>query len=140
MNDDTRPQRQMFDESHRRISDALAKGATMNVYEKLVQIADSDPKLLVSYSQDLTVHDKHAIGLMKSFTQFIWCCRENGTELFQLGIGREPIWLTFWLNGPGKLGTERTFLVNMTTNGTGEVEEIPHEDAIRLANQQTTNG
>lgn len=113
---------------------------TLPVIEQLQAIATSKPELLVAYADDLHKHDAGALALSVAGERFVWLLRNHGTELFRLNAGRDPVWLTYWLDtksiGPS-VATYRAYLVTVTGDGglTGTVSPITHADASRYARE-----
>lgn len=111
---------------------------TLPVIGQLQAIAASEPELLVSYADDLNKHDANALALSVKGERFVWLLRDHGTELFRLNIGRDPVFVTFWIDqkrqGPSA-AKHRAYLVTVTSDGglTGTVSPITHEEATRYA-------
>lgn len=110
----------------------------MSLLEKMVAIAEVKKPLgyLRAYEADLTTHDANQLANAKPGMRYLWVLRECGTELFEIASGRDPAWLTYWLdhahNPPN--------LVFLATVDTDTVRPIAYEAARKLAHTPHPDG
>lgn len=110
------------------------------LYQKMKTFVLANPDLLAGYQRDFHVHDRRAIRRMKTGQRWLWVLRTNGTVLFPIGVGQNPIWVTHWFQD-GTAGSVRTFLITVTADGCdGTVRAVSREQALALVQEPAPKG
>lgn len=107
------------------------------IYQQLKTIAKANPQHLRHYATDLTNHDRATLSRSLPGERFVWILRTCGTELFQVGVGRDPVLVTYWLTPGNSVAPPPPLAFLMTVAAArgkaGIVEAISHERARALA-------
>lgn len=106
-----------------------------SVYDQLVQIArdKKDAGYLASYERDLTFHDKRDLQDSR-YSRWVWALRSHGTELFPIGAGKDPVWLSYWLQTGNMRATPTlTYLIDYNQPQGRQVKPITYDHAVNLA-------
>lgn len=110
----------------------------------LIATAAQHPLLLVSYRDDLLVHDRSQLADAQVDDAFVWLLRENGTQMKRVGSDTDPLFVTYWIterllrdyrNAPPKTFLVRVTGVSADGGRDGTVQEISYDRARALAEQ-----
>jgi hypothetical protein len=103
----------------------------MTLYETMLAIAEAKKPqgYLRAYEADLTTHDRNTLANAPDGARYLWILRENGTQLFEIASGHDPVWATYWLTTDA--GHNPPNLVFLASGGT--VKPISYDRAIQLA-------
>ncbi len=103
-----------------------------SLYDQLNAIVSANPDFLRSFQQDFQETDRQILANSPAGIEFVWILRRQGTQIFQIGAGFDPMSVIYWI----REGDVKVFHLRVTDNGgvDGEVEEISYDRATALAN------
>ena len=106
----------------------------MTPFEQLQTIAAQHAAAgyLSAYATDLTRHDRAILDTAPAGARFLWILRSHGTELFRIGVGRDPVWATYWLDEQCAHAPPIPYLIDIDAN---RVRLVGHGRARQLALQ-----